>query len=897
MASSQNSLGVLKRLLLDHCGYGADLIVEDYCFGRGRRAGLAAFAHRPFDARSICLGAFESRAADAKAEALAQRDLGAPVLISERAGRYDVWRPGPEDVVQLQADLSFRSLRDYITEHGRELSPRVLYDAKTRARVDERARQLELFVDPGLLPFVEGRLGDRLTVAVVDAIEQLLKTFRGQLTVEDQDWVFKAVFRLLAAKVLRDKRVRGFISAKLSDIEDALRRVEKHYGSQDPLVVRGKRRGDALRAAVAGFQQLGDLRNLTTEALADVYERALISKETRKRHGTHKTPAYLVDYVVWRLADWVAEIPVDRLRVFEPACGHAPFLVATMRLLRTLDLEIPDASQFFRSRLSGIDTDSFAVEIARLSLTVADEPNPDGWHGLQLGDMYQGDVLARQAAEATVLLANPPYEAGKALDLLERTIPNLPKSAVFGVVVPSTLMFSDKKRAVRFREWLIENCQLGEVSLFPDRLFTFSDHECTVLTGRRVTANSRIAQRTRLRRVREPDREGFQTDYNFTSSRVRPQREFKSQPDERLWVPEYDNRVWEWLTSLPTLDAIATTGKGLEYEGKDKPKNAITVQAKPFPGCVEGFESPRGRWLIHEHPPIKYFNLSADVIRRPGTGTDRKPQVLLNYAPPRGKWRLKPCIDSVGRAFTSRFLSVRPCVEGVTLEYLWALCVSPLANAYAFTHLLKRDVLPRDLSRLPVPPLVSADIARITRFVRAYFEAADTPRTLTEPDGFTEKEMESRFRRIDAEVLRLYDLPASAERFLLDQFAGETRLGLPFKFTRYYPEDFRGEMPLYAYLSDSFQRFRSGQPAELPRAQEERYSQLTRKSDAGTLRPREAEQLHELQAEVDGHDYAVSLIGQSTRPRTGNRRLVQEAEVRDLSDQLASIALRARGQS
>ena len=140
-------------------------------------------------------------------------------------------------------------------------------------------------------------------------------------------------------------------------------------------------------------------------------------------------------------------------------------------------------SDFLRERLLGIENDAFALEIGRLSLTVADEPNSNGWVGLKNKDMFAGDYLESTARLSTVLLTNPPYERGKAQELLDRTLPNLPVGAVFGAVVPATLLFSDKNRPRRFREWLLRNCQLGEVSLFPDGIFTFADQECTVLLG------------------------------------------------------------------------------------------------------------------------------------------------------------------------------------------------------------------------------------------------------------------------------------------------------------------------------------------------------------------------------------------------------------------------------
>ena len=46
---------------------------------------------------------------------------------------------------------------------------------------------------------------------------------------------------------------------------------------------------------------------------------------------------------------------------------------------------------YLRSRMHGTDADSFALELARLSLTLTDIPNPDGWD-LEPQDMFLGDA-------------------------------------------------------------------------------------------------------------------------------------------------------------------------------------------------------------------------------------------------------------------------------------------------------------------------------------------------------------------------------------------------------------------------------------------------------------------------------------------------------------------------
>jgi hypothetical protein len=59
---------------------------------------------------------------------------------------------------------------------------------------------------------------------------------------------------------------------------------------------------------------------------------------------------------------------------------------------------------------------------------------------------------------------------------------------------------------------------------------------------------------------------------------------------------------------------------------------------------------------------------------------------------------------------------------------------------------------------------------------------------------------------LDAEVLRLYNLPPRMERQLLDLFTGWERMGVDFNFVAYFPADFESCIPLHEYLSEEYQR-------------------------------------------------------------------------------------------
>jgi hypothetical protein len=309
---------------------------------------------------------------------------------------------------------------------------------------------------------------------------------------------------------------------------------------------------------------------------------------------------------------------------------------------------------------------------------------------------------------------------------------------------------------------------------------------------------------------------------------------------------------------------------------------------------VQGYASSQGEWYIHQHPDIRYFNLrNSSLFGREGSGTTTgRPQVVLNYrAAGRGAWRLKPFIDSVGRPVKGSLITVRPGEDKVPIEYLWALLCSPLANGYVYTHSLKRDILIIDLNRMPVPKAEPWAVNRVVETVRSYFGAAQSwsPTPLFN-QGASEAELHAALRRVDAEVLRLYRLPARAERVLLDLFAGQPRPGVPGNFDRYYPPDFEKPVPLYAFLSDAYKRVQDGGPAVLPEARQEAYDRLIAKKDEGDLSLQEEADLYVLQAEVDGRDYATQVPDDGWIKDMESKRLKAQQTLGRLADELLTTA-------
>jgi hypothetical protein len=200
----------------------------------------------------------------------------------------------------------------------------------------------------------------------------------------------------------------------------------------------------------------------------------------------------------------------------------------------------------------------------------------------------------------------------------------------------------------------------------------------------------------------------------------------------------------------------------------------------------------------------------AEVIQTPRLeASTSTPQLLINFAPvSHGPWCLQAVIDPQGQSFPSHSVAVRPYSQQHSPWFLWALCNSPVANAFVYTHASSGTADIGTLCQIPVPPATRTQAERIEEAVRVYFRELEVPSSglLPPQRDANEEAARRRLLQIDAEVLRLYGLAPRLERQLLDLFEGELRPGVPFRFDGYFPRSFGPFIPLHVYLSDEYQR-------------------------------------------------------------------------------------------
>ena len=139
-----------------------------------------------------------------------------------------------------------------------------------------------------------------------------------------------------------------------------------------------------------------------------------------------------------------------------------------------------------------------------------------------------------------------------------------------------------------------------------------------------------------------------------------------------------------------------------------------------------------------------------------------------------------------------------------------------------------------------MPSVQCKDLVPLMKMVRSYFKTAKKAEELFVPHAIVEK-LKTLHWRIDAEVLRLYNLPPRLERQILDLFSGVARRGVPFEQTEYLPKSFPEPLTLRDLLAITVDWDKTN----------DRRACLIVKEEKKTIRPEEKTELDNLQRLAD----------------------------------------------
>ena len=764
-------------------GYRPEAIFRDYVFAdvldsanTTRTVALAAFTQTPPSYRSAAFAAVQGGPVGALDWVMAHRALGAPLLFVIEGDHVTLWQMRGDAPPSVLDRLPLGGVPALFARHLEAWRPRAIHRAKAIAAVN-RVHQLD-FVDIGLLPALEGEVHLKLARLLDDAL--VSSSQAPCADPPDSALLFRVGFRLLAAKILHD---RGHQYARHWDVQDlssVLRAIETYYSL--PAVPRTgpKTMSPAFAAAWDCLRSGISFSNISSDDLAFVYENTLVTTETRKLLGTHRTPHQLAEYAVTRL-NLEGQDP-QHLDIYEPFAGAGTFLVSALRHVRELlpaDWNDKQRHAFLVDRLSGDETDAFACEVAILSLILADYPNQNGWRVRQT-DLFDSGILESRLDNGAIVLCNPPFEDFSEEDRSRYAIADRfyskPKAVLnavldahpraFAFVLPRSFILDREFRDERRR---IEDLY-GDVELvaLPERIFAASKIESSLVVAREPRRGAARSIVVRSTEVADHDRSVFLKTGRTTRGRW-TERPVGHPPTGELWIPPLRD-LWDHLESAPRLSVYFDIHRGIEW----KSAQGSAWRHKRHRGYKRGLHNARGtRQFVLQEPlflDCRRGRLRGQAIDLPW---DSRKLVVNAARLSRGSWRIGAILDLKGLVCSQQFFGLWPKQEVAEVQLLAYAAVlnGPVANAFLAAHSPAKGIRISAIKQVPMPSMLPAGMGEL---VTEYLEYVRRLHEST-PSDANEAHLRDLLTLIDARVLEAYDLSAGLEGELREFFRGSER--------------------------------------------------------------------------------------------------------------------------
>ena len=771
MNTLQHIANASKRL-----GYRGEAIKHKYRFndfaGEAacvREAAMAVFTQTPASYRSAAFGVAKGDASDAAEVVGRHRALGAPLFFVIENDDVSVWQVFGQGPARLLQRTALGDLDALFDAHRSVWAPDAIHRAKSIGKFDS-TYQLD-FVDSGLLPAIEGQIHHKLDRLLSQALQAIPRPKSAPL---DDRRVFRGIFRLLAAKILLDRQHEASKWWNVDDVGSVLAGIGAYYNLHDDTKFAPAAAAKQMSGAWTLLRDGVSVANISADDLAYVYENTLVTPETRQAFGTHSTPRQVAEFISARLRLW--DPSSSALSVYEPFSGAGVLLVAALRHLReALPTDWSDRKrhEHLVKQLRGSEIDSFACEVATLSLILADYPNTNGWK-IDNADLFEGDRLKQELKAAQVILCNPPFEpltqaekkrypeiaavgGNKAEAVLKLAIQSNPLA--LGFVLPRALLHD---RAYRWHRTEIER-RYGDIELvsLPDKIFAESQVESALLIAREPRDQG--IQRLRASEVEDRDRKQF-LSLGVPSQTRQIERAMGTGDDGELWLTRL-SALWHRLRPLATLGDSFEAHWGLRWLDKGQATAAFN---RPAAGRSEGLmhATDHRQFLLGQ---TQWIDTRPDRLYGAGNLPWNQPKILCNAGRSgRGKWRISAAVDRSGLVASQQFVVLWSSQPSVDLDAIAAVINGPLANAYMSEHSHDRRLRINTLLSLPMPRSLPPQVGAMAR------EYTDKL-TSTQNPFIDERGLQDLLNQIDALVLEAYDLPPKMARDLLSEFLGMRR--------------------------------------------------------------------------------------------------------------------------
>lgn len=236
----------------------------------------------------------------------------------------------------------------------------------------------------------------------------------------------------------------------------------------------------ALQKVIQGLDDLfeHDIKGLDMQG--DLYEHMLAKLSSAGRLGAFRTPKQIRDLMVELMQ------PTPDMKICDPACGTAGFLISSAEYIREKYGKTMSAEQWHNyatTLFTGFDTDATMCRLACMNMMLHSVTNPM----IEKRDSVSKDY--RENDKYNLIMANPPFKGTLNTENISdslKAITNTTKSELLFVglfiemlrvggrcacIVPDGVLFGSSKAHKSLRTELVENQYLEAVISMPSGVF------------------------------------------------------------------------------------------------------------------------------------------------------------------------------------------------------------------------------------------------------------------------------------------------------------------------------------------------------------------------------------------------------------------------------------------
>ena len=684
--------------LVINCGYDKSLIRRNFRFIDDKKsintADMVVFSeNKHFDVSTSCIAvAWIENEADADDLINRYQFLAAPFVIILNPSEVNIYDLRKQDNKDHKSVVSYKLLEKYFSDN------RLNYDKKSliTAKNTYYFYQISMFAT------------NVTKYKLVELFELAIRSEKNRLGEKHNDHITHVAIHILAACIIEDKL--WSYDTRVSNAIELIGKCLEYFPNYFKGII-----GEPVKEQIAQniFEYIRNqltFQALTNDILGHLYEFAILDDDIRRMFGIHWTEEILTQQICKYLPFEL--IPESNRYVLDGTCGSGSFLIAACnRLNKLLPIKMHGQHKhdLLTERITGIEIDKFASEIAKLSLLVYSIPYGNKWNVIN-SDFFKVPLNRNPS----IIMTNPPFEYLKneeiAAKFMDKYLDILEPGGIMSIILPATYL--EGNRGVKSRNNLLHSARIYEIWYLPESTFETSDIAVVVILLRKYKVGESLSDYlVKTLFVSNYDYELFKKGGRASSIIFNNAKNWINAPQNII-----SNSVFEsCLKSLKyktCIGKLVTISRGIQPKVNSNEDFCNKIANDSTDNWEKWLQSP-GENILEPYKITwrNYRNYNRKYVKYPGNhnrGKDTVPfkseKILLNTARNSlSKWRIYSAIDRHGFYVGNGFYIIYDKKSSVSYEEIVAVINHPITSLFIDKYNKKKYINMGIVKNVPFP--------------------------------------------------------------------------------------------------------------------------------------------------------------------------------------------------